>query len=107
MGEDMRTISFAILIAIATTSSAFAIDDCNKLVENKRLECLQHNNQVLSEQIAQINSTLAHVLLDNKPYNILNGEGDCFYGPSGGIVGFGNCKLKPPSEYQLHSPGPH
>ena len=83
----MRIFVYAAMIALAT-SNAFALEDCNRDSEvNRRLECLQKNNEELANRVARLDDLLKHVLKDDASYSIQAVGGMCLAGdPSGNFL---------------------
>ena len=83
----MRTFVYAAITALAS-SNAFALEDCNRDGEvNRRLECLQKNNEELANRVARLDEVLKHVLKDDAQYSIQAVGGMCLAGdPSGNFL---------------------
>jgi len=80
----MRILACAAIAALVT-SNAFALEDCNRDGEvNRRLECLQKNNEELAGRVARLDEILKHVLKDDGSYSIQVVGGMCLAGDTGG-----------------------
>jgi cytochrome c-type biogenesis protein CcmH/NrfF len=83
----MRIFVYAAITALLT-SNAFALEDCNRSSSeseiNRRLECLQKNNEELASHVARLNEQLKHVLRDDGSYSIQVVGGMCLAGDTTG-----------------------
>ena len=86
----MRTFAFAAIIALAT-SNALALEDCGRSLGegeiNRRMECLQKNNEELANQVGKLHDMLKHALRDDAFYSIQTVDGMCLAGdPKGNAI---------------------
>jgi predicted transcriptional regulator len=80
----MRVFVYAAFAALVA-SNAFALEDCNRESEiNRRLECLQKNNEELASRVARLDDMLKHVLRDDGSYSIQVVGGMCLAGDTTG-----------------------
>ena len=85
----MRIFVYAAIITASLTSNAFALEDCGRSSSseseiNRRLECLQKNNEELASQVAKLNEQLKHALRDHGSYSIQVVGGMCLAGDTAG-----------------------
>jgi len=84
----MRIFVYAAITA-SLASNAFALEDCNRSSSseseiNRRLDCLQKNNEELASHVARLNEQLKHVLRDDGSYSIQVVGGMCLAGDTTG-----------------------
>jgi cytochrome c-type biogenesis protein CcmH/NrfF len=83
----MRILAYAAITVLAT-SNAFALEDCNRSSAeseiNRRLECLQRNNEELASHVAKLSDALKHALRDDGSYQIQVVGGMCLAGDTAG-----------------------
>ena len=96
----MRIFVYAAVLALAT-SNAFALEDCNHDSEvNRRLECLQKNNDELAGRVARLDELLKHVLKDDASYSIQAVGGMCLAGdPAGAFLR--SCAEAPGAKFHI------